>query len=287
MDGKASGAIVNHYAMKHNKKIELIGVDYNERVPLEKIDNKSGNTIVIVDFSLAPEDMLHLKESQNLEVIWIDHHKSSIIDSEKYGYDDLDGKRIIGQAACELAWMYFFPDEIIPKGINLLGAYDVWNYQNNSDVLPFQYGVRLYHNHPLNNGFWNPILLNDESIVQKYIQEGLVLVRYREIENKNLINTAGYLINFEHCTFLVMNRSGANALLFKDYKKSLKDIDAFMTFYYDGIHNEWRFSMFQSNLKKEDWIDILSIARKYKGGGHAGACGFSLDYLPDEFTHPY
>jgi oligoribonuclease NrnB/cAMP/cGMP phosphodiesterase (DHH superfamily) len=281
MDGRASGAIVNYYATRAGEKIELQGIDYGESIKLSELEDHTDNSIVICDFSFNPKLMLELLKLQS-RVIWLDHHKSSIEQSEQHGYDDLDGRRAIGQAACELTWSYFFPDVVTPKGITLLGRYDVWSYEDNNDVLPFQYGVRLYHNHPQNDSFWHPILLNDQTTIAKHIAEGQTILRFKEIENRNLINSASYVITFHGLRFLCINRGGANSLLFKDYKKSLREIDGLLTYCYDGHSHLWRVSMYQARHRKEDYIDILSIAKSYGGGGHIGACGFTMKELPTE-----
>jgi oligoribonuclease NrnB/cAMP/cGMP phosphodiesterase (DHH superfamily) len=287
LDGKASGAIINYYSMNKlhidSEDIIFIGCDYNYRFPIERIEDHEDNTIYMVDFSLPPDGMLQFNNMKS-HFIWIDHHKSAIQDSVKFGYDHLPGVRAYEYSGCELTWKYLFKDVELPKAIRLLGRYDVWDYAHDSDVLPFQFGLRLYHTDPGNQFLWNPLLENDLTLVTKYVSEGMVVNKYRDIENRNIVNAAAYVVEFEGIHFLTINRAGVNSLLFKDYKKTRDNIDAYLTYYFDGVNKNWKFYMYQKPENYSKKVDILSVAIKRGGGGHPGACGFNSPTLPPELT---
>jgi nanoRNase/pAp phosphatase (c-di-AMP/oligoRNAs hydrolase) len=50
-----------------------------------------------------------------------------------------------------------------------------------------------------------------------------------------------------------------------------------MGFYYTG--KDWAFSLYHAKHRTD--LDLSTIAVKYGGGGHRGACGFRLDSLKD------
>ena len=53
------------------------------------------------------------------------------------------------------------------------------------------------------------------------------------------------------------------------------DHDGCLSYYYDGA--KWRFSLYSVPGKE---YDFSVIAKKYGGGGHRGASGFTLPALP-------
>ena len=88
--------------------------------------------------------MKHLYDT--CDVVWIDHHITAINDSEKYGYNKMEGIRQIGTAAVELTWNYFFSNVTKPDIIQYLGAYDVWQktrFSWDSIIVPVQLGLKI------------------------------------------------------------------------------------------------------------------------------------------------
>ena len=95
LDGHCSGAIVR----KKYPDVELIGINYGDEFPWEKIP---GNLVIMVDFSLQPfDDMVRLLEMG--DIVWIDHHKSAI---EDYNNHKFSTKHVAmlneKKAGCEL-----------------------------------------------------------------------------------------------------------------------------------------------------------------------------------------
>ena len=60
-----------------------------------------------------------------------------------------------------------------------------------------------------------------------------------------------------------------------DWFKSIDDgsYDILMPFSYNGKSGNWSYSMYSKTT------DVSVIAKKYGGGGHKGASGFTLDRL--------
>ena len=74
---------------------------------------------------------------------------------------------------------------------------------------------------------------------------------------------------------MVVNSGSANSLFFKDYDRK-SEIDIFIS-YIRLPENHWTVSLYSN---KQPEIDVSKIAKKYGGGGHAGASGFQCDELP-------
>lgn len=134
LDGWMSAAIVKHWFNSTveipNKKdepintLDFIGYNYGQPIP----DFSKYDKVIMVDISFRDSTMQILKELCK-EFIWIDHHISSIKDSEEYHYNDIKGLRNTKYAACELTWKYFFPNETMPEIVRLLGRYDCFGHR--------------------------------------------------------------------------------------------------------------------------------------------------------------
>lgn len=139
-DGVFSGYITKKALQKNEDcTIETLGFNYGDDIP-DDIDLY--DTVYMVDISLPAVDMKDLYEKGKL--VWIDHHNSQILESERFGYFDCPGIRRNGTAACELCWEYFNNDQEEPKLIQYIGTYDVFRRDRFSweDVLHIQYGVK-------------------------------------------------------------------------------------------------------------------------------------------------
>ena len=142
-DGIFSAIIVRKYYQGKGIITDLKGWNYGD-MPLnfpEYIEKYQG--IIIVDLGFSGQDMKSLMESG--KITWIDHHQTSIQDSEVQQYDKIPGIRKIGIAACELCWKYFYPHRETPRIIQIVGAYDVWNKEKfdwEETTVPVQYGLR-------------------------------------------------------------------------------------------------------------------------------------------------
>lgn len=139
LDGHCSALIVNSFYSRYCDEFESIGWNYGN--PLVELGDY--DMLIMVDISFPPEVMMSLPKNK---VIWIDHHRTAIENSIKFGYDDLKGIRQEGVGACELCWLRFFGDTPLPKFIRLLSMYDVWNkkgeYDWDTEILPLQYGIK-------------------------------------------------------------------------------------------------------------------------------------------------
>lgn len=146
-DGLCSYAVIYH-ALKEQyadrDDLEIVGIGYNHNNPTPDLDGF--DTVYVVDICLPAETMLELRRKCNL--IWIDHHATSIAMSREKGFSDVMGLRTIGVGACLLCWRFMYP--AVPEGqepifVRLLSAYDVFDknaFPWDIVTLPYQYAVR-------------------------------------------------------------------------------------------------------------------------------------------------
>jgi len=279
LDGKSSAAIVKTVY----PTCELIGIDYGDPFPFEKITPNT--TVIMVDFSI--ENIKGIKQIHNIakKFIWIDHHQTAINREKEYNtqsykenmsFVPIDGIRSNNLAGCELCWKFFYPNKEIPNNIKLLGRYDVFDLGYHEDVLPYQYGMRYYDTNP-ESPIWNKYILNDnKDHYIKTIQNGHVIMKFQKEENKYIVNKYSYEMKFENLKFICMNHSLTGSQLFDSIWDPNK-YDAMMV-YHRTPRNTWQFHMY--TLKNN--VDLSPIATQYGGGGHHDACGFEINYVPFE-----
>lgn len=236
------------------------------------------------------------------DIIWIDHHKSSIESHPK----EIPGYRIDGVAACRLAWQWFsemssrrseqflpriadfgvpIKDErgqVIgrhdykvsePQAVKLAGQYDIWDKQT-PEVDLFQHGLR---SQDLHAEVWEDMLSADQedsAWVEILLGQAEVLDFARRRENASIIKDIGFTFKWEGLTFLACNHARYNSLLFTAGLTEAHD--ACFGFKWTG--KDWSISLYHAPGKEQH--DLSLIAVKHGGGGHRGACGFRTKTLP-------
>jgi oligoribonuclease NrnB/cAMP/cGMP phosphodiesterase (DHH superfamily) len=260
-DGCASGAIVR-YAL--GKEVMLVESEYGRiSIPWGKIEQSE--KVIVADFSFPAVDMLRMAKGH--EFVWIDPHRSAILEFEKIGKDWL-GLRDISDAACVLPWKYFFPDRQVPRAIVLIGDRDVWRWAE-AETGPFNESIYNRDYHAENDALWKPLLEDDESVLKQMIEEGKWL---REITLRNverMMDERSFEVEFEQYKTLAVN-APVNGDIGNYGRSRGYDI------VYSYIDEQQNGRLTTVVTLYSDKVDVSVIAKKYGGGGHAGAAGFSF-----------
>jgi len=263
LDGHAAGAIIK----KSFLECEMIKIDYDDEFPWETI--KSGESIFMVDFCLQPfSDMIRLNESCGA-LLWFDHHKSAIEESEKHDFNCHTKILRDGMAGCEIVWDFYYPN--IPDAIKLIGRYDVWDHSD-PRTIPFQYGMKsLSDISPDNQVFWDDLIRG--TYIQDIISDGRTIHQYEVNHNKELVEACAFEREFEGYNAIAINKIFTGSKVFDSiYDPNKHDIK--LTFGYNG--NIWKVSLYTDKNN----VDVSKIAKKHGGGGHQKAAGFSCKDLP-------
>lgn len=266
LDGRCAGAIVHRHLKNcedDGTGFEYIEMDYNFPVPVERI--QPNEQVVIVDFSFKPEVMeAVLKKTQN--IIWIDHHKT-ILD---YKYSkELDGIRDTAFSGAELAWKYFFPNEPMPRAVELIGDRDTWKWKFGDETMEFTTGMGTIEHAPKSN-VWNQLFENHSDIFLKSTQrDGQVAIRFRNRFCADYCDSYGFETKFEEHKAFACGLYNFGSLLFGN---RMDKYDICLSFVFDG--KQWQVGLYSKT------IDVSQIAKKRGGGGHTGAAGFVCNELP-------
>jgi len=263
LDGICSAAIVKHFDKSKDQSFHSI--NYNEEIPFKLIKNKE--LVYIVDYSLNKHEW-EVLFSITKNIIWIDHHKSIF---EKYCPSHLEGVRVSGKAACQLTWEYF-SKESSPMAVKLIADYDVWRFKYKDKTTNFYYGIQSENYEKPDSNLWKYLLIKGApatSMIKKILRNGICINSYVDNKNKQFISNNKAYINFEGIKFITANKR-SNSMIFDSVDP--ETFDAMLLFGFNG--KTWNISLYSSSKE----IDMSVIARKYGGGGHAGAAGFEADF---------
>ena len=260
-DGRASGAIVR-YALVRN--VELYETDYDGReIPWDHIEK--ADRVVVVDFSFPLEDMQRMARGR--EFIWVDHHKSALVELAGASHGWI-GLRDITKAACVLTWNYFFPERKVPRAIILIGDRDIWKWAE-ADTGPFTEGLHVRETQADNDALWVPLLDEDPETMKAILDEGKRLREIRLEEIKNKIDHTGFEVEFEGHRTLAINASGNG-----DFGQRGRDLGYEIVYCYEDQMQRDILTTVVTLFSRQ--ADVSEIARKYGGGGHLNAAGFSF-----------
>ena len=265
LDGACSGAIVKH----RFSEATLHPINYGDPFPWENI--VPGEGVWLVDFCLETrEDMERLNEISNL--IWIDHHKTSVEAMERHGWN-FAGEVLIGQAGCELTWSYLHPEEDVPEAVRLLGRYDVWDHSD-PNTLNFQYGMKqIPDTKPDNQELWSALFTDSGLLTVKICDNGAAILAYETRRNERYAKSTAFVADFEGLRAICINRGNTNSLVFKSVYDPAKH-DLMIAFV--KRPGKWTVSLYSDKPE----VDCSALALARGGGGHHGAAGFQCQELP-------
>jgi oligoribonuclease NrnB/cAMP/cGMP phosphodiesterase (DHH superfamily) len=264
-DGKCSGAIAyQHYKEIGCNDIELIPIDYGKESLLDRTFNNN-DIVLMLDWSASntPDTMYRIKKEAGT-FIWIDHHKTAIDNmNEAYPSIYFEGIRVVGQAGCELTWMYFNPDATMPEIVTMLGRYDVWdlNYLGGFDnLLDLQYGMKLKNWNPQDED-WKD-LFEFSYLINEHVTNGKLIRKYQQGKNELTCNSSFETTVAGHKVFAVNSMDKSSQTF-----ESLGDkYEIYCAFSFNG--KVWDYSLYSTT------VDVGEICKQLGGGGHKGAAGF-------------
>lgn len=275
LDGRCSAAIIRYFYMQflHEVSPSCIEMDYNLELDLTLLNDVLGkdDTLYIVDFSLK-EDVMEKVFAITKNVVWIDHHKTAM--ERKYSIE-IPGIRGNEFAACEYTWKYMCErfeinnpiDVDIPVAVKLISDRDNWNWKFGEETKLFNAGMITVDNDP-NSSIWNDVF-NSYSEVVKIMGRGTVLCAYQESSWRNSMDNSGFETAFDGHRCFAINLGGIGS---EAYGERINNYDLCVDFKFTG--KNWIVSL------RSTKIDVSEIAKKYGGGGHKGAAGFTLNECP-------
>lgn len=269
MDGRSAGAVVAMYENNYNPE-DYIEVDYVQELPIEKID--MNEKVYFVDYSFSKNTAEFLRKILKItdNVIWIDHHESSLeMLKENIDLRTIKGYVTEGISGAALTYMYLYKESYdnIPLVLKYVSDYDCHHLKLDK-VMEFKYGIESFDHNPISD-LWIKLLNEgddkDNKVLDEVVENGEIVKRYIDGINRELRNTLSYETEIDGYKALVVNTSYKGSAIFGD---EISNYDVCMV---------WRYSKgnYEYSVYSEK-IDVSKLAEKYGGGGHPGAAGFVL-----------
>lgn len=277
IDGKSAASVVARFTGNYNKD-DYIMYNYTSRLPIDVVaDNE---TVYIVDLSFSTntvEVLTVLVTQKNCDVIWCDHHDSSmeLIKQNEDFCNGIKGIRQTGISGAALTYMYLYNKSFseVPLFLQHISDFDCWLFKK-ENTLEFKYAIES-RDHDALDIIWNK-LMRDENVptrplLQQMFSEGKIISKYVKRELEDYRDSYAYESEIDRYKCLVVNRS-ANSLVFGD---AIKKYPIVATWVYcnNGKGRKYKYSIYTENPN----IDCAKIAEGYGGGGHRKAAGFSTN----------
>ena len=281
LDGYFSGALVKSIY----KGETLYGLDYNDTIDDNVLDNEG--ILYVVDFSLPIRQM----QKYAGKMVWIDHHRTAIEDSKKYGYSDILGIRDENYAACELVYNYLYKQFNTvplqePAIIKYVGNWDIhrqlgYNEWHATEVV--QQGLK-YRYFSLHNGI-EPLVqelnwllsMSDTGVKNSYIySDGDLLWWHQHAQNEALVKSAFEIKVDDKPAMAIIGGVGSSVF------DSVKDREQLWVVFNSVTPEKVKMSVYKDPTVFTDFNCGDYLKEHYKGGGHPSAAGTYIDF--DTFT---
>ena len=219
-----------------------------------------GKSVAILDFSFDNATIKKMiKIAENLIVI--DHHKSSMVELHDITSTVFD----MTKSGAILSWEFFHPGKEPPKFVQYIQDRDLWKWElpysrefsAAFDMIPFEFEEFEKY--------------EDDSVFDDTVKRGSYILAYSKTVIKKVCEKASTR-KFGGLDVLVVN---ASHWISEIGSRLSPDCDFAMIWYYD--HNDYKIKV--SLRSFHETVDVSEIAKKFGGGGHKKAAGFTL--LPD------
>lgn len=244
---------------KFGTRAEYVGLEHQEPPPLQ-LKNK---TVYFVDFCY-PTSVMKRVIATNKKTIVLDHHKSqeeAIFLAQEYRYK-------LDNSGCVIAWQYFHPGTKVPYLLEVIQDNDLFLFHNSEThrlIASLQFAEQTFKE-------FDRIakVLQTKKGRNEMLRDGMVLNNAEDTMIARLVERAEKVV-FEGYVVYAVNTplfysQIANAI------SRVKKVPFGITWFY-------REGKLQVSLRRwKNGVDVSQLAKKYGGGGHAGAAGFSYDY---------
>ena len=217
----------------------------------------TGKNVAILDFSYNNITTKSMIEEAN-SLIVIDHHKSAMVELHDISQTHFD----MTKSGAMLAWEFFHPGKEAPKFIQYIEDRDLWKWElpyskefaAAFDMVPFE--------------FEEFIKFEDDSVFDDAVKRGSFILAYSKTVVKKVCEKAKPR-KYDGKEVLVVNSSHWMSEI---GGRLSPDCDFAVVWYYDHEDRVIKVSL----RAFHEHVDVSEIAKKFGGGGHKKASGFTL-----------
>ena len=285
-----SDGLIGAYAIQaklQSDQISFVPCNYAKPVNLEGID---GAEVYFVDFIPNDYEKVFAEIAERAEkLIIFDHHSSKVDAVEKvngWGKPNVEitVRCEVGTSGGLVAWDELFPDTEPPQFFQIISDFDTFNLEKGKEdfydrILPFQFGFMAVHDE-------QPILLPKISkAIAAYLQQpdeeifvglmaecfskGRIIFNYLQQSWAKAAENSAFEAEFEGLRAICINTADKGSMQFDSvYDPEKHDL----MFGFEWRKDHWSISLYSES----DKVNCGEIAKKFGGGGHAGAAGCQI-----------
>lgn len=264
LDGFGSAFIAH---MQFGDDADYIPVKYNRPVP--EMDY-SGKAVYLLDFAYPREEMLALKDKCG-KLICLDHHIG-----RKNDIAGIPGCHFFEDRSGVGATWFWFNDAEMPLMFEYIQDRDLWKFK----YFRTKMFCAALHAEKMDFSVWGEIYensLNEDSLSEFCVAGSYILKADDKEMQKLLKNRHPVLLLRESDSVQVLgmavNASPRYASEIGHKLAMYPEIDFGMVYSYNGAERKWMVQLRSTDEK----ADVCEIAKRYGGGGHRNASGFSCD----------
>ena len=221
-----------------------------------------GRDVILVDFSYK-RSVLEKMVSDAASMLILDHHKTAAADLE--GLVGAEAVFDMGRSGARITWDYFFPGETPPPLLLHIEDRDLWRFS-----LPLTREIQAnVFSHPYDFKVWDLLMGADLSLSAI---EGRAIERKHFKDIDELVKVTGRRMVIAGHNVPVANLPYTFS---SDAGHKMAQGEPFAACYYDTPAGRC-FSL----RSADNGLDVSEVAKKYGGGGHARAAGFTVPWVP-------
>lgn len=252
-------------------------VDFHPGVYGEAPPDVTDRHVIMVDFSYKKAVLDEMAEKA-ASILIIDHHKSAEAELKHLhqvpqSWDDHAADLDVSawfdmhHSGAVLAWLYFHPGKLIPRFLLHVEDRDLWRF-NLEGTRELSSAV---FSRPYSLDVWENLVsaCEDSYLRGKLMDEGAAINRKHDKDIMELVPAikrtmwiGGYKVPVANLPYTMASDAG----------NMMSVGQPFAATYYDG-----RALRHFSLRSKDGGIDVSEVARKYGGGGHEHAAGFTVE----------
>ena len=216
-----------------------------------------GKVVVILDFSFDNATTKRMIEEAEALIV-IDHHKSAMVELHDISNTLFDMSR----SGAMLSWDFFHPGKEPPKFIQYIEDRDLWKWE-----LPYSKEFSAAFDMVLHE-FEEYSKFEDDSVFDDAVKRGSFILAYSKTVVRK-VSDGAQPRKFQEKDVLVVN---SPHWMSEIGARLAPDCDFAVIWYWDHADRMTKVSL----RSFHDTIDVSELAKKFGGGGHKKAAGFSL-----------
>jgi oligoribonuclease NrnB/cAMP/cGMP phosphodiesterase (DHH superfamily) len=239
-------------------------VDFHAGIYSQPPPDVTGREVYIVDFSYKRPVLLEMAAAAQ-NIVILDHHKTAAEDLRDLpaGIENLFAMFNMDRSGAMLAWEYFFKLQEPPELLLRIEDRDLWRF-----ALPGTREIQAsVFSYPYDFEVWDELMKRP---IDKLFTEGMAIERKHHKDIAELLKVVTRRMEIGGYNVPVANLPYIHV---SDAAHELAKGEPFAACYWDTPSGR------VFGLRSTDaGVDVSQIAKRYGGGGHRNASGFTADW---------